>query len=401
MTRSRRAGQTNAPVEIEWRDEDLADRLASRELALDLVADQRGAPGRAADPEQRDVEAIPQVDDRLDPRVRDERPLRGGVVDQPRRHQPARLATERVGDPAVRLALRAGRPVAAAQRDDRHGDRRGGLLERGRHGCHRHAVADADHRAGADRAPEHLGGEPADHPPGQLLGTGDARREMDGVEPEPGPERVGGRALDRGPIDDPDLDDALRPGALEQARDLRPGDAELLGDRVLRLTQLVVQAAGPDELLEVAHRVGHRSARDRPRLTGAPTAVGPRARLYFADVHPRCGHPGAPPGRACTLSSRSRSAGRIAAPGGVSTASTESAPSKRCASARSIGSSAGPSASATCSEPTAGPRRRGRARSRRVERSRASSAPWPRRCPISAAASSYRPSRYSAQATVS
>jgi hypothetical protein len=152
--------------------------------------------------------------------VRDERPLRGGVVDQSRRHQPSRLATERIGDPAVWLALRAGRPVAAAQRDDRHGDRRGGLLERARHGCHRHAVADPDHRPGADHAPQHLGCEPADHPPGQLLGTGDARREMDGVEPEAGPERVRGRALHRGPIDDPDLHDALGPGTLEQTRDL-------------------------------------------------------------------------------------------------------------------------------------------------------------------------------------
>ena len=67
--------------------------------------------------------------------------LRGGVVDQSRRHQPARLATERVGDAAIWLALRAGRPVAAAQWDHRHGDRRGGLLERGRHGRHRYAVA--------------------------------------------------------------------------------------------------------------------------------------------------------------------------------------------------------------------------------------------------------------------
>ena len=55
-------------------------------------------------------------------------------------------------------------------------------------------------------------------------------------------------------VDDPDLDDALGPGPLEQPRDLRSRDAELLGDRALGLTQLVVEPARADELLEVAHR---------------------------------------------------------------------------------------------------------------------------------------------------
>ena len=159
----------------------------------------------------------------------------------------------------------------------------------------------------ADHASQHLGGEPADHPPGQLLGTGDARREVDGVEPEAVAERVGGRALHRGPIDDPDLDDALRPGTLEQARDLRPGHAELFGDRVLRLTQLVVQAAGPDEL----RRSRSWPAVPRRRGTGAvghPTAPRPGrrgdARLYCADVPARCRQHRGCPVRVSTASGR-------------------------------------------------------------------------------------------------
>ena len=88
----------------------------------------------------------------------------------------------------------------------------GGLLERGRRRRDRGAVADPDHRAGADRGAQDLGGEPADHPAGQVLGAGDRRGEMDGIEAVAAPEGVGGRALDRGPVDDPDLDDPLRPG---------------------------------------------------------------------------------------------------------------------------------------------------------------------------------------------
>ena len=108
MTRSRRAGQTNRPSRSNGAIEDLADRAAARRARRWTSSPtERGAPRRPADPEQRDVEPIPQVDrSPADAGVRDERPLRGGVVDQPRRHQPARLATERVGDPPVRLALR-------------------------------------------------------------------------------------------------------------------------------------------------------------------------------------------------------------------------------------------------------------------------------------------------------
>ncbi len=76
---------------------------------------------------------------------------------------------------------------------------------------------------------------------------------MDGVEAVASPDGVGGRALDRRPVDDADLDDPLRAGPLEQARDLRPRDAELHGDGVLGLAELVIQPAGADELLEVVH----------------------------------------------------------------------------------------------------------------------------------------------------
>ena len=76
---------------------------------------------------------------------------------------------------------------------------------------------------------------------------------MDGIEPVAASERIAGWALDRGRVDDPDLDDALGPRPLQQPRHLRSGDPELFGDGVLRLAQLVVEAAGADELLEIAH----------------------------------------------------------------------------------------------------------------------------------------------------
>ena len=63
---------------------------------------------------------------------------------------------------------------------------------------------------------------------------------------------VGGWALRGGPVDDADLDDPFRAGPLEQAGHLWASHAELLRDRVLRLAQFVIEAAGADELLEVA-----------------------------------------------------------------------------------------------------------------------------------------------------
>ena len=98
------------------------------------------------------------------------------------------------------------------------------------------------------RPAQDLRGEPTDHPPGQVLRAGDGRREMDRIELVTPAQDVRRRAFYRGAIDDPDLDDALGPGPLEQPRDLWPRDPELLRDRVLRLAQFVVQAARPDEL---------------------------------------------------------------------------------------------------------------------------------------------------------
>ena len=87
---------------------------------------------------------------------------------------------------------------------------------------------------------------------------------MDGGQPEPLAELVAGRRLGRRLVDDPDLDDALGPGPLEEPRDLRPGDAEQLGDARLRLAELVVEPARLDQLLDVGH--------------GAPDARTRRAR---------------------------------------------------------------------------------------------------------------------------
>ncbi len=91
----------------------------------------------------------PMID--LHARVRDERPLRGRVVHQTGRHEPAGLPAECLRDAAIRLALRSRRPIAAAQRHDRDRDRRGGLVERRRHRRHGCAVTDPDRRAVADR----------------------------------------------------------------------------------------------------------------------------------------------------------------------------------------------------------------------------------------------------------
>ena len=177
----------------------------------------------------------------------------GRVIHQAGCHQAVRLAPERFGDPPVRLALRAGGPVAAAQRQDGGGDRARGLVEGVRGGRDRGAIPHPDDRAVTDRRTQDLGGQPTDHPPGQVLGSHDGRGEMDGVQAIAASKGVGGRAGGAGGVDDPDLDDALGARTLEEFRDLRPRDTHLLGDRVLRLTQLVVQAADADELLEIAH----------------------------------------------------------------------------------------------------------------------------------------------------
>ena len=102
---------------------------------------------------------------------------------------------------------------------------------------------------------EYLGGQPADAPSGQVLRSGERRGKVDGAEPEGVTERVGGRRIGGAPVDDPDLDDAFGAGLLEELRDLRPGDAKQLCDPALGLAQLVVQAARPNQRLELAHGV--------------------------------------------------------------------------------------------------------------------------------------------------
>src|SRR5258706_12431304 len=78
---------------------------------------------------------------------------------------------------------------------------------------------------------------------------------MDGVQAEAPVELVSGRRGFRRSIDDPDLDDALGAGALEEPRDLGPRDAEQLRDTRLCLAEFVIEPARLDQLLEVAQGV--------------------------------------------------------------------------------------------------------------------------------------------------
>ena len=72
------------PIDVERRHEHLADRIGGLELAFDRVADTTGSPGRPADPEEGDIEALPQLDDGLETGMRHQRPLRLGVIDEAR-----------------------------------------------------------------------------------------------------------------------------------------------------------------------------------------------------------------------------------------------------------------------------------------------------------------------------
>jgi hypothetical protein len=81
---------------------------------------------------------------------------------------------------------------------------------------------------------------------------------VDGFEPEPFPERAGGGRHDVGLLVDPDLDDSLRAGLLEQLRYLWSGHPEQLGHAALGLAQLVVEPARPNQRLEIAHFVRRR-----------------------------------------------------------------------------------------------------------------------------------------------
>ena len=124
MTRSRSAGQTNRPSRSNGATRTSPTASPCSSSRSTFAADGRRAPRRAADPEQRDIEAVPQVEHGLDARVRDERPFRGARRRRgPGAIRPCGWRAERLGDAAVRLALRAGRPVAAAQRHDRGRDR--------------------------------------------------------------------------------------------------------------------------------------------------------------------------------------------------------------------------------------------------------------------------------------
>ena len=185
--------------------------------------------------------------------MRHERLARGRVVDEPRRHEALDLGAEGIGDAPERLPSRTGRPVPAGERDHRGRRLCRGFVEGVGHRRDRGPVPDPDDHPVAHLVVQHLGGEPADHPARQVLGTRERGRQVDRLQVVRAAELVPGRRLGSGPVDDPDLDDPLGPRALEQARHLRPRDAQPFGDRVLRLAELVVQAARLDELLEVAH----------------------------------------------------------------------------------------------------------------------------------------------------
>ncbi len=160
----------------------------------------------------------------------DERALRGRVVDEARREEALGNAADRVGDPPERLAGRAAEPVAAAQRDHGRAGLARRLVERVGERGDRRPVADADDPAVANRGPKHVCAKAADQPPADVLGSPEARREMDRLEVEALTQLVAGGTGLGGLVDDPDLDDALGACPLQDPRDLRPGDAEQLRD---------------------------------------------------------------------------------------------------------------------------------------------------------------------------
>ena len=109
-------------------------------------------------------------------------PTRSRVVDQPGRHQALDLRSQRIGNPPEGLATRPRGPMPAGQRDDRRGHLCRCLLEGVGQRRDRGAVADPHDHPVAHRAAQHLRGEAADHPPGQVLGPLDRRGEVDGIE---------------------------------------------------------------------------------------------------------------------------------------------------------------------------------------------------------------------------
>ena len=178
ITRSRRAGQTNAPSRSNGATRTSPTAPAASSSRGHIRADRRRRPsrGRRCRRARRRGDPTARATART-PACATSAVSRRGVVDQPRRHQAVRLGAERLGDPAVRLALGAGRPVPAAQRHDRGRDRGRGVASPSAS-----AVAETDAPSPiptiapvADRGPQHLGREPPDHAPGEVLRTGDRR----------------------------------------------------------------------------------------------------------------------------------------------------------------------------------------------------------------------------------
>jgi hypothetical protein len=244
-----------APVDVERGDEELADGGSRFQIPARFRTERRLAPRRPADAERGDVEPAPQVEDPAQAVVGVQRRLRCRIVDQARGEEAERRAADSVGHSPERFAGRAAEPVAAAEREHRCPGLVGWFVEGVGDGGNRRPVSDPDDGSIADGRPEDLGAEPPDHAPADILRPGDGGCEMDGVEAEAPAELVGGRRGFRRSIDDPDLDDALGAGTLEQPRDLGPGDAEQLRNARLRLAELVVEPARPNQLLEVAQPV--------------------------------------------------------------------------------------------------------------------------------------------------
>ena len=254
MTRSRRAGQTNRPS------------MSNGATRTSPTASDASSWRSTSSPTARRVQAGPPIPNSATssrshrstiartPACATSARLRGRVVDEPGRHQAACLARRghrrRGGTARARGRSSSSRHTAA-----RPSPRPASPIS-----SSAAAVADTDAPSpiptiapsGARRAgPRPRAGRPSagSGPRARRSSARDGRRRgrsFAGARRPPGLSTAVA-------VDDPDLDDALRAGALEEPRDLRPRDAELLGDRVLRLTQLVVQPAGADELVEVAH----------------------------------------------------------------------------------------------------------------------------------------------------
>ena len=224
-----------------------------------------------------------QVDDARTPGVGTQRVANRGLVEQPGRVQGMDGRTERIADAPERLAPA---PAARTRRTaERRSRRRSGRPARAR----RRRPTPRSPSPTPTTMPSRIAlrsTSPASRPdaPARQLG-----RPVDASARDGRREARTGRAGHRPPpnatsrrIDDPDLDDALRPSLLQQPRDLGPRHADERRDRLLGLTELVVQPAHANQRREVAHRaVRARRGQFNPRRT--PGA----ARLFRTDVHRR------------------------------------------------------------------------------------------------------------------